>query len=734
MIYKLLSVVDWALIAESLFNTITLLWLGLTVLISAERRSWGTWLAGGGLLFGGAFFVGHTAVVGRVIGAFSAEMSFYWRLGWLVLIVAPYLWYAVMAWYSGGLRTQPERLRMVGVSLLGILAVLLALFIDPLPDYADLSQPVIDPAILLSSTTLTRLIYPGFATLCIALALLSLRAPAASERFMGDLARQRARPWLMAASVMLLAIALAIGAASVWFLDQARVWIFPDITARGISMLLGFDFLIGLMIAVTVVLLGQAVVSYEIFTGATLPRGELARQWRRTLILGGIYASVVGWSLSGAGIPDQPIYHLLIATVLMTVFLSLVGWRSARESAGDLARLRPFVASQNLYDRLLGPAGATDGEPEEAFHALCGELLGAQVAYLLPLGSLADLAGPTLAHPAVATPPDVNELVATIQATPPPPHGQPPVLCLPIEPARHGGAGWAIPLRNSRGLIGVLLLGAKANAGVYTQEEIEVARAAGERLIDARAAAEMARRLATLQRRRIAESQVIDRRTRRVLHDEVLPQIHATLLQIADCQLQIDQQRDSGSNLQSAITNLQSVHRQISDLLHDLPPVVSLDLARLGALGTLRRMVETDLGGAFDAVRWEVSAEAEAAARQLDPLGAEALYYAAREAVRNAARHGRGNTPTRPLSLTVRASTAPPLGGQPLLSIVIADDGVGMGATPTRSDGGHGMALHSTLLAIMGGTLSVSSTPRQSTAITISMPIPVPAAGAHDAV
>jgi signal transduction histidine kinase len=401
----------------------------------------------------------------------------------------------------------------------------------------------------------------------------------------------------------------------------------------------------------------------------------------------------------------------------MTTFLALVGWRSASEPAGGLSRLRPFIASQNLYDRLLGPAGAADGQPESAFHALCAELLGAQVAYLLPLGSLADLAGPGLAYPAGA-PPQAADLIAAIQSAPPPPHGQNPPLCLPIDPAHHSGAGWAVPLRNSRGLIGVLLLGAKADAGIYTQEEIEVARAAGERLIDARAAAEMARRLAALQRRRIAESQVIDRRTRRVLHDEVLPQIHATLLQIGTGDA-------GGEHLQSAITNLQSAHRQISDLLHDLPPTVSLDLARLGALGALRRAIDSDLRGAFDTVRWEAPAEAEAAARRLDPLGAEALYYAAREAVRNAARHGRGDTPARPLTLTVRASCGSDPSGHPVLAVTVEDDGVGMGAAAKHDDGGHGMALHSTLLAIMGGVMSVSSIPRQATAITITMPLQI---------
>ena len=34
-------ILDWAIMAVSLFDTILLLWLGLTVLLNAERRTWG---------------------------------------------------------------------------------------------------------------------------------------------------------------------------------------------------------------------------------------------------------------------------------------------------------------------------------------------------------------------------------------------------------------------------------------------------------------------------------------------------------------------------------------------------------------------------------------------------------------------------------------------------------------------------------------------------------------------
>jgi signal transduction histidine kinase len=184
--------------------------------------------------------------------------------------------------------------------------------------------------------------------------------------------------------------------------------------------------------------------------------------------------------------------------------------------------------------------------------------------------------------------------------------------------------------------------------------------------------------------------------------------------------LQIEPDANAGGNLQSAIANLQSTHRQISDLLHDLPPAIGPDLARLGALGALRRAVETDLGGAFDQVRWEVPPAVEEAARALDALSAEVLYYAAREAVRNAARHGRGQSPGRRLCLTVGAAEGPDVGGRSQLDVCIEDDGVGFAPAPAQDEGGHGLALHSTLLAIMGGSLSVSGAP--TTRVIISLP------------
>jgi signal transduction histidine kinase len=425
--------------------------------------------------------------------------------------------------------------------------------------------------------------------------------------------------------------------------------------------------------------------------------------------------------VSGAGIPGQPIYQLLLATLLTTLFFSLLSWRSFRERRAGLGRLRSFVARRGRYEGLLRSSAAQEPHASSAaltpLQALCGELLGASTAYLVPLGPLAALAGPPLAIPSDAEPPVAA--AAALAATLPP---QPP-LVLPVVPEAHGGAVWAVPLRGDQGLAGLLLLGEKRDGGLYTEEEIALARDTAEDLIDDRAAAEMGRRLVALQRRRLAEGQVLDRRARRLLHDEVLPLIHSTLLQVAHAQQQSPADAAASSPLQAAICNLQAAHRQISDLLHDLLPAAGAELERYGPLGALRRALDEELADAFDTVRWEVSPSADTAARSLDSLQAESLYYAAREAARNAARHGRGGDNGRALTLRV---AAPDCAATPRLILVVEDDGVGTLHEATDSGAGAGLSLHGTILTILGGSFELQSPRGGPTRVTISLPIEPP--------
>jgi signal transduction histidine kinase len=754
MALTLLHLLTWAIIAVSFFNTVALLWLGLTVLLNAERRTWATWAAGGGLLLGGVFFIGHSAVVGRNIGTLINELALWWRIGWLPFVGGPYMWYLVIAWYTGVLGAGRHRAWLAAVTALGVAAVTLLAFADPLPSFDALLYERAPAGSSYECCDLTGgipaalLIYPVYSLLCVVLSLSALRRPEASERFMGDLARRRARPWLVAASLTLLAVALSVGAAAAWVLLQAQAGRLPELSLRAMVLLIGLDLLVSGMIAVVVVLAGQAIVSYEIFTGKTLPRGGLLRHWRRSLILAAGYGAVVGGSLA-LPLPIDRIWHLLLATALMTLFFALLSWRSYTDRDRSMGQLRLFVASQHLYDSIVSPTKARTaddpagsrvsgpGAPEDPaapLRALCEDVLGARLARLLPLGPLASLVEP-LAFPEVWK--TSVEAAASADGGAPLVPGlsspellrSPGVLCLPLDPAASGGAEWAVPLWSERGLIGALLLGPKRDGGLYTQEEIELARTTGERLIDTAASAEMARRLVLLQRQRLAESQVIDRRTRRVLHDDVLPRIHETMLTL---QAASGGARVSGGNgetagggarpeLDQVIGALAAVHKQIADLLHAMPPVAAPEVARSGLIGALRSALEEELDGEFDDVSWQITPEAEAALPQIAPLTAEVAFYAAREVVRNSARHGRAGSDARPLHLKIAAHA-----GAESLTLRIEDDGVGLRVDTATAGSRRGLELHSTMMAVVGGSLDIQSVPGSFTRATLNLPLAQP--------
>jgi len=98
-------------------------------------------------------------------------------------------------------------------------------------------------------------------------------------------------------------------------------------------------------------------------------------------------------------------------------------------------------------------------------------------------------------------------------------------------------------------------------------------------------------------------------------------------------------------------------------------------------------------------------------------LTAEVVFYAAREAVRNAARYGRNGEAARALHLNVAVAW------RDGLEIAIEDDGVGLGAVTIAAQGsGHGLGLHGTLMSVVGGTLTAESEPGVFTRILLSLP------------
>ncbi len=220
------AVLDGAILATSLFNTMLLIWLGLTVLLNAERRTLGIWLAGSGLLMGGAFFLSHSVLVGQDLDFFSPSLNFWWHAGWLPVTFSPLAWYGVMLWYSGYWDNRDRHIHqwhryglVFSILFAGVILGLLILA-NPFPVFSRIANLKPADSAAIAGIPLLVLLFPAYLLTCIGLSLEALLKPGQSGRMMGTQARQRARPWLVAASAALLGVSLLVGWVMMWVIRQ----------------------------------------------------------------------------------------------------------------------------------------------------------------------------------------------------------------------------------------------------------------------------------------------------------------------------------------------------------------------------------------------------------------------------------------------------------------------------------------------------------------------------------
>lgn len=698
----LIFLMDWATLSFSLANIMLMGWLGLAVFFNAEKRSWGAWLASGSLLLGSLFFISHTSIFVMGIDYEVRGILFWFQMGLTSITALPFAWYVMILWYAGfweDTNATLYRRQKYWFLISGILAIsifLKLLFSQSLDSYIGLLTQVIEPSSFFFNIPIFIIFYPTYIILCIGLALDALRKPGPSDRAMGTLARQRAWPWLVGTTLVFLLVSLMAGFIIIYtFLNT-------DIIAsifEKIILISAFDAVISGLIWLAVVLLGNAIVSYEIFTGKSLPRSGFLRQWQQVVLL----ATGYGITVSLAVLQNlRPIYSLIMIAMLMTAFLALLNQRSYNERKSYIENLRPFVTSEGLFEQLLKQESPEEINIQRPFEALARDVLNARVAYLIAWGPLAPLAGPPLCYP------NNQEIeisgVAEIMSN----AKSPEARSYEILPENYGGARWAVPLWSNRGQIGVILLGEKNDDGLYTQEEIEVAQTSGERLIDSKASAEISQRLMRLQRERLAESQILDQRARRVLHDEVLQQLHTAMIHL---------DTEKSEKTKQAIDLLGQAHNDISKLLHDMPTTSLPEINRLGIIGALEKLAEEEFRQAFKQVSWEITPEAREQIKNITPLASEVLYYAAREAIRNAAKHGQNKTNS--LHLTLRIKMV-----KNKLHVEIEDDGIGVGIkhATQKTSSGQGLALHSTMMAVVGGELTMESEAEKFTKVTLKLP------------
>jgi signal transduction histidine kinase len=697
---------DWTTLSVSIFNTIIMLWMGLMILLSSDKRTWGVWLAAGGLLVGSLFFVSHTAIIGQEISFFTPGTNFWWHVGWGPVVAAPFGWYIVMLWFSGYWENTISNLHIrhkawLSVTIIyAVLLLILFIFLNPLSSLSPRTNIDYESGPAFTGIPLLFIAYPVFIFICIALSMDTLIRPGPTGRFMGAQAREKAISWLVGASFILLVVAVLVGFTILWVLQNAQQsTVLPELYGNIAPTLGVMDLILSILIGAVVLLVGQAIVSYGIFTGKPLPRRVFKRQWIYAIIMSAIVAITFAGSLQ---IELRMVYSLLLAALLLGAFFAWITWRYLIERDIAIHQVRPILTSPKLLSMIMKQVGNIQADPDllTSFQVLARDILEVDQALLVPREGLPSLEIKPLYYPVIIPTPEINSDILTQISK------DSRGIGVPLQAVENSGFTWLVPLWSERGLNGMLFLGAKDDGSFISQEEIELGRAACERMLDIATSAELSNRLIKLQQLRFSEQSVIDQRPRRVLHDEVLPALHSAMLQISR----------SEENKESTLL-LSNAHKMISNLLKEFPSAYSPQFEHIGLTQAIRKLTIEEFSPYFKKINYQWEENDETKLNVISQLKKEVIYYAAREAIRNSALHAIPITGEEKVTLTICVTTIADI------KIVVQDNGCGVRKEKDPSSGsGQGLAIHSTLMELIGGRLSVETEPGSFTRVSLTCP------------
>jgi hypothetical protein len=508
--------------------------------------------------------------------------------------------------------------------------------------------------------------------------------------------------------------------------------------------LVAADLVVQAALAALILMLGWAVVSQGVLVERRLPQRGFLGHWRGTVV---VAAAVAGMVALLAYTDAESLPSLLLLVVLMATAYALFTWESYAAHDRFLTQLRPFVDS--LAAGSAGRLAASPQDVEQAvealFTSLCRDVLGAS------RGRLTLTAG---------------HLHRSFTYTAPQTEG-----AADDDP----GKEWVLPVADERGVLVRLALGPRADSAGYTSADLEVARACGQRILDAVGEFIAVQTVAQLARRRGLEAELTAALPRRKLHDDVLPRLHLAMLQLEALRGRFSrpaavqerrasetsaaaeatasgapvgrtpagkvitaegdaQTEEPAAALGEVVRELGGIHRDLAALLRTAP-TANPRRPEHGFCRALRAALEGEFRGAFDEVIWDAPDNARVAADALNEIVTDVLLGAALEAIRNASRHARGGDLHRPLTLRITLSTE-----ERSVGVAVADDGVGPrtpgqarareseGGTPEGMAGAtggstrSGLLTHSALLTLVGGSLSVQPGPVGGTAVALRVP------------
>ncbi|MEO8970037.1 MAG: hypothetical protein ABI406_00370, partial [Ktedonobacteraceae bacterium] len=608
------NLIQTIVLALSIFNLVTFLWLAFTVWLNGDRRTGIARMGVISLAFSALFFFIHSLLISSPIPRPPGIISLddLWHMLWLPALAVPYLWFAIGLHYAALINEGWRRRRpflLISSGLLGCIVLTLLIiyrstytFVGTLRllAYNDLIEDthgdVLSPLILVPLLFLLYVTFcaigpwftPGrvnrllraFWTMCTQrLGMMKQRNSSAfsfrralANTFWDDptevelleepiLSWHLARPWLFLAAILMVGLTTILGILGILSLIN---WVeiergevvhiaLPTLTTIPFNLLV-LDMIANAAVAFIILIVGYSIVRHGILIERPLARRGFFEQWRGIVIVATTVAIFIALLVD---LTHSYLGGMLLIISLATIAYALFTWSSYTAHDRYIAMLGPFLHSTNIRHWLNTDQQKTEQGLEDLFFHLCQDVLAVQCARMIIL------TGPVRRSFSYRWP-DASQI-----------EGERKTLRVKQRPLRNkqndaqndedraptrirmtinGQAMicWVLPIYDELGLVAMLYLGPREDGGVFTDEDMDLAHACGQRILDTLGDHEAMQAVAGLLRRRIVDVKLLGAQQRRVLHDDILPQMHLALLQLETLRSKVNKHSPVPATLLSA--------------------------------------------------------------------------------------------------------------------------------------------------------------------------------------
>jgi hypothetical protein len=494
--------------------------------------------------------------------------------------------------------------------------------------------------------------------------------------------------WNIIISTLLLGT-LSIFVSSLLLLDERNI--LNEVFSKDKPRILLYDLISCTIILVIILIVSRSIVKYQLFTGMYLVENFNIEIFRFAYLFS-IILSLLNTIIILYG------YKLTLKDPFLTIsFLSLSFYSLSKIKKSESKQkelFKPFLLRDNLHEVIFSDTKESFLDFKYTFTQLCKEYLNTNSACIIPLGSYTYfLNQPVLYNKNHFL---INEKQIEILA-----NKKEDIIFLKKDEFEDFLV--CIKIFSKQEVSAYLFLSEKKDNLLYSKNEIEVAQLGVLNILEILAITEISKVLFQLQKKQILENRLLDTQTRRILHDEILPEIQSILITIDT----------KNFDKEKMMNSLMDVHKKISNFLKFVPEGI-LDFNKELFHEKLINLANKELSPKNFNLTNNLSNT-----KELDSISInhkEIIFYAIREVFRNIEKYAKLDSQKTDVHFYTSLSNE-------FLEIFIEDKGKGISYRTEKQGSGMGLILHSTLLSSIQCNLKIESKLNEYTKVIIQIPI-----------